>query len=44
MPMFSADGKFSPSAVRTIQQSFVELKILDSEPDLTKYYTEKYLP
>jgi NitT/TauT family transport system substrate-binding protein len=44
MPMFSLDGKFIPSAVRTIQQSFVELKILDTEPDLTKYYTEKFLP
>jgi ABC-type nitrate/sulfonate/bicarbonate transport system substrate-binding protein len=44
MPMFSADGKFSPSAMQVLQQSFVELKILDTEPDLTKYYTEAYLP
>lgn len=44
MPMFSLDGKFIPGAVRTIQESFVELKILDTEPDLTKYYTEEFLP
>ena len=44
MPMFSPDGKFVPSAVRAIQESFVELKILETEPDLTKYYTEAFLP
>jgi NitT/TauT family transport system substrate-binding protein len=44
MPMFSDDGKFSPSAVAVLAQSFVDLKILDAKPDLTKYYTEDYLP
>ncbi len=44
MPMFSDDGKFVPSAVKVMQTSFVDLKILDTEPDLTKYYTEKFLP
>ncbi|HLX37506.1 MAG TPA: ABC transporter substrate-binding protein [Candidatus Binataceae bacterium] len=44
MPMFSDDGKFSPSAVNVLAQSFVDLKILDAKPDLTKYFTEEYLP
>jgi NitT/TauT family transport system substrate-binding protein len=44
MPMFSADGKFPPSAMAVVQGSFVELQLLDKEPDLTKYYTEEFLP
>jgi NitT/TauT family transport system substrate-binding protein len=44
MPMYSADGKFQPSGLKVLSQSFVDLKVLDSEPDLTKYYTEAYLP
>jgi NitT/TauT family transport system substrate-binding protein len=44
MPMFSDDGKFSPSALNVIAQSFVDLKILDAKPDLTTYYTEEFLP
>jgi NitT/TauT family transport system substrate-binding protein len=44
MPMFSDDGKFATSAVNVLAQSFVDLKILDTKPDLTKYYTEEYLP
>jgi NitT/TauT family transport system substrate-binding protein len=44
MPMFSADGKFPGSAMAVLQTSFVELQLLDKEPDLTKYYTEEFLP
>jgi NitT/TauT family transport system substrate-binding protein len=44
MPMFSADGKFPPSAMAVLQGSFVELQLLDKEPDLAKYYTEEFLP
>ena len=44
MPMFSADGKFEPKALETLAQSFVDLKILDAKPDMSKLYTEKYLP
>ncbi|HEY3916779.1 MAG TPA: ABC transporter substrate-binding protein [Stellaceae bacterium] len=44
MPMFSADGKFQASGLKVLARSFVELGQLDSEPDLTKYYTEAYLP
>jgi ABC-type nitrate/sulfonate/bicarbonate transport system substrate-binding protein len=44
MPMFSSDGKFDPAALKVMARSFVDLGQLDSEPDLTKYYTEAYLP
>lgn len=44
MPMFSADGKFEPKALETLAQSFVDLKILDTKPDMSKLYTEKFLP
>ena len=44
MPMFSADGKFPPKAMETMAQSFVDLHILDAKPDMSKLYTEKFLP
>jgi NitT/TauT family transport system substrate-binding protein len=44
MQEFSADGKFQASALKVLARSFVELGQLDSEPDLTKYYTEEFLP
>ena len=44
MAEFSADGKFQASALKVMARSFVELGQLDTEPDLTKYYTEEFLP
>jgi ABC-type nitrate/sulfonate/bicarbonate transport system substrate-binding protein len=44
MPMFSDTGRFEPSALATLQRSFVELKLTDKEPDLAKYCTEAFLP
>jgi NitT/TauT family transport system substrate-binding protein len=44
MPMFSDTGRFDPRALATLQRSFVDLRLLAREPDLTKYYTEKFLP
>ncbi len=44
MPMFSDDGKFNPKALATLSKSYVELKLLPSEPDMSKLYTEAYLP
>ena len=32
MPMFSADGKFNPKALVTLSRSYVDLKILPTEP------------
>jgi NitT/TauT family transport system substrate-binding protein len=44
MSIFSTDGRFDGKALQTIRRSFVELKILDKEPDMATLYTEKFLP
>ena len=44
MPMFSDDGKFNPKALAVLAKSYVELKVLDSEPDPKQLYTEAFLP
>jgi len=44
MPMFSTDGKFDPAAIAKLASSFVELKLLDGPVDLSKFYTEEFLP
>jgi NitT/TauT family transport system substrate-binding protein len=44
MPMFSDTGRFDPRALATLQRSFVDLGLIAREPDLTKYYTEQFLP
>lgn len=44
MPMFSDDGKFDAKALAVLSRSYVELQVLDKEPDMTKLYTEAFLP
>lgn len=44
MPMMFTDGHFPPDAVKTIQDSVVEMGLLPSKPDMSKLYTEAYLP
>ena len=44
MPMFSDTGKFEKKALDVLSRSFVELGTLDKEPDMSKLYTEKFLP
>jgi hypothetical protein len=44
MPMFSDTGRFDPAALATLRKSYVELKILPTEPDMSKLYTEAFLP
>jgi NitT/TauT family transport system substrate-binding protein len=44
MPMFSDDGRFKPSALKVLAKSFVELNTLPAEPDMSKLYTEAFLP
>ena len=41
---YSTDGKFNPRALAMLARSYVELKLLDHEPDMTKLYTEAFLP
>jgi ABC-type nitrate/sulfonate/bicarbonate transport system substrate-binding protein len=44
MPMFSDTGHFEPKALETLRKSYVELKLLPTAPDMSKLYTEAYLP
>jgi NitT/TauT family transport system substrate-binding protein len=44
MPMFSDDGKFDAKALEVLQRSYVEMGILPTEPDMSKLYTEQFLP
>jgi ABC-type nitrate/sulfonate/bicarbonate transport system substrate-binding protein len=42
--MYVKDCRFDAESLATLKSSFVELKLLESEPDMTKLYTEKFLP
>jgi NitT/TauT family transport system substrate-binding protein len=42
--MFTKDCRFDAESLATLKRSFVELKLLDTEPDMSTLYTEKYLP
>jgi ABC-type nitrate/sulfonate/bicarbonate transport system substrate-binding protein len=43
MPMFSDHGRFSAKALAVLSRSFVEMKTLPSEPDMSTLYTEAFL-
>ena len=44
MPIFSGNGRFNPKALDVLAESFVELKLLPAKPDMSKLYTEAFLP
>lgn len=44
MPMFSADGHFDPQALDVLADSFVETNMVATKPDMSKLYTEAFLP
>ena len=44
MPMFSDDGRFDAKALTLLSRSLVELDILKAEPDMSRLYTEDFLP
>lgn len=44
MPIFSTTGKFNLKALDVLGESFVELKLLPSKPDMSKLVTEEFLP
>ena len=44
MPVFSDTGRFEPKPVAVLSRSFVQMNLLPSEPDMSKLYTEKFLP
>ena len=44
MPTFSDTGRFEPKGVAVLSRSFVDMNLLPGEPDMSKLYTEKFLP
>ena len=44
MPMMFTDGHFPPARVKTIEDSMLEMGLLTEKPDMSKLYTEAYLP
>ena len=42
--MHTHDCRFDKESLDTLRTSFVELKLLPSEPDMSKLYTEAYVP
>jgi NitT/TauT family transport system substrate-binding protein len=44
MPSMSSDGRFPAEGLAAVGRSFVDLNILPSEPDTSKYVTERFLP
>lgn len=41
---FSTDCKFDAELLATLKRSFADLKLLETPPDMTKLYTEAFLP
>jgi NitT/TauT family transport system substrate-binding protein len=44
MPMYARDGHFNPKALAALARSYVETGNLPAEPDMSKLYTEAFLP
>lgn len=44
MPAMSDTGKFEPKALAVLRRSFVEMGLLPKPPDMSKLYTERFLP
>jgi hypothetical protein len=44
MPIFNLTGRFNPRALDVLSRSFVELGLLANAPDMSKLYTEAFLP
>jgi hypothetical protein len=44
MPVFSTNGKFNPKALVMLRQSYVEMKLLPEEPDMSTLIVDKFLP
>jgi NitT/TauT family transport system substrate-binding protein len=42
--MHTKDCRFDPEALAILKRSFVEMKLFEGEPDMSKLYTEAYLP
>ena len=41
---FTDDCRFDPESLVTLKRSFLDMKLLDQPPDMSKLYSEAYLP
>jgi NitT/TauT family transport system substrate-binding protein len=41
---FSADGRFDANILRAMSKSFVDMKLLNQDADLSQYVTDRFLP
>jgi len=44
MPVFNRSGRFDPKALDVLARSFVEMGALAEKPDMSRLYTEAFLP
>jgi NitT/TauT family transport system substrate-binding protein len=44
MPVMTLDGHFNPKALDLLATSFVDMHLLPDKPDMSKLFTEAYLP
>ena len=44
MGQFSTTGRFAPQALEKLRASFIDLKVLEPSADMSKLYTEAFLP
>jgi NitT/TauT family transport system substrate-binding protein len=44
IPGFKRDCKFDPESLENLKSSFVELKLLKTPPDMSKLYTDAFMP
>lgn len=44
MAAFSTDGRFDPKALAYIKKSLMDMNVLETPPDMSKLYTEEFLP
>jgi hypothetical protein len=42
--MYTKDCRFDAQSLATLKRSFAEMKLVEGEPDMSKLYTEAYLP
>jgi ABC-type nitrate/sulfonate/bicarbonate transport system substrate-binding protein len=44
MPKMSTDGRLRPEAIEALKSSFADMKSIEGPVDMTKFYTEAFLP
>jgi NitT/TauT family transport system substrate-binding protein len=44
MPIFNFTGRFNPKALDVLSRSFIELGLFPDAPDMSRLYTEAFLP